>query len=291
MPAPGYVEECARSSSVDYFWYRETLNISTSISDSGSIQWWILLCLTCAWSVLYVCTIRGIETTGKVLTGWGCPSRHTLSSCEGLVPHARRLGGASTAHTLLSMSSKSRGQVAHVISNWEEQDSHSYRLKGGARRAGPISLPGAWGLGARGEGGAGVLCYRPFSLRAWVSLPTWHCLPLCPTLALSTGRVHHLNAALCGPNHLPHPRPDAEGSHQWHRVPLHAQRESPEVGPGPRWHRGGQAGGRPPWAPCGVQAGPVCSTVAVWTEGGHHWAVHQLPPPGAVRPSPQSFRA
>lgn len=68
-PAPGYVDECARSSSVDYFWYRETLNISTSISDSGSIQWWVLLCLTCAWSVLYVCTIRGIETTGKVLEG------------------------------------------------------------------------------------------------------------------------------------------------------------------------------------------------------------------------------
>nr|BAC66209.1 hypothetical protein [Mus musculus] len=63
----GYVEECAKSSSVDYFWYRETLNISTSISDSGSIQWWILLCLTCAWSVLYVCIIRGIETTGKAV--------------------------------------------------------------------------------------------------------------------------------------------------------------------------------------------------------------------------------
>ncbi|CAK6444231.1 unnamed protein product [Pipistrellus nathusii] len=63
----GYVEECARSSSVDYYWYRETLNISTSISDSGSVQWWVLLCLTCAWCVLYVCTIRGIETTGKAV--------------------------------------------------------------------------------------------------------------------------------------------------------------------------------------------------------------------------------
>lgn len=62
-----YVEECAKSSPVDYFWYRETLNISTSIEDSGSIQWWLLLCLTSAWAVLYVCTIRGIETTGKVL--------------------------------------------------------------------------------------------------------------------------------------------------------------------------------------------------------------------------------
>ncbi|XP_065730262.1 sodium-dependent neutral amino acid transporter B(0)AT1 [Phocoena phocoena] len=63
----GYVEECARSSPVDYYWYRETLNVSTSIDDSGSVQWWVLLCLTCAWSVLYVCTIRGIETTGKAV--------------------------------------------------------------------------------------------------------------------------------------------------------------------------------------------------------------------------------
>ncbi|KAM9286024.1 LOW QUALITY PROTEIN: sodium-dependent neutral amino acid transporter B(0)AT1 [Cariama cristata] len=62
-----YIEECAKSSPVDYFWYRETLNISASINDSGTIQWWLLLCLTCAWGVLYVCTIRGIETTGKVL--------------------------------------------------------------------------------------------------------------------------------------------------------------------------------------------------------------------------------
>ncbi|XP_045141218.1 sodium-dependent neutral amino acid transporter B(0)AT1 [Echinops telfairi] len=64
---PGFVDECERSSPVDYYWYRETLNISTSIDESGSIQWWILLCLTCAWSVLYVCTIRGIETTGKAV--------------------------------------------------------------------------------------------------------------------------------------------------------------------------------------------------------------------------------
>ncbi|XP_077165720.1 sodium-dependent neutral amino acid transporter B(0)AT1-like [Paroedura picta] len=63
----GYVEECAKSSPVDYFWYRQTLNITTSIDDSGSVQWWLLLCLLCAWAVLYVCTIRGIETTGKAV--------------------------------------------------------------------------------------------------------------------------------------------------------------------------------------------------------------------------------
>lgn len=63
----GYVSECARSSPVDYFWYRETLNISTRIEDSGGLQWWMVLCLIGAWVLLWVCAIRGIETTGKAV--------------------------------------------------------------------------------------------------------------------------------------------------------------------------------------------------------------------------------
>ncbi|XP_076862785.1 sodium-dependent neutral amino acid transporter B(0)AT1-like [Brachyhypopomus gauderio] len=63
----GLVSECARSSPVDYFWYRQTLNTSTKIEDSGGLQWWMLLCLLTAWMVLWVCCIRGIETTGKAV--------------------------------------------------------------------------------------------------------------------------------------------------------------------------------------------------------------------------------
>ncbi|MCJ8750139.1 hypothetical protein PDJAM_G00259120 [Pangasius djambal] len=63
----GVVSECSRSSSVDYFWYRETLNISNNIDDSGGLQWWMVLCLIAAWMVLWVCCIRGIETTGKAV--------------------------------------------------------------------------------------------------------------------------------------------------------------------------------------------------------------------------------
>ncbi|XP_062302242.1 sodium-dependent neutral amino acid transporter B(0)AT1 [Osmerus eperlanus] len=61
------VSECKRSSPVDYFWYRETLNSSTAIDESGGLQWWMVLCLVCAWTLLYVCCIRGIETTGKAV--------------------------------------------------------------------------------------------------------------------------------------------------------------------------------------------------------------------------------
>uniref|UniRef100_A0A6Q2XGI2 Transporter n=1 Tax=Esox lucius TaxID=8010 RepID=A0A6Q2XGI2_ESOLU len=63
----GVVSECARSSPVDYFWYRDTLNSSTSIGDSGGLQWWMVLCLLCAWLLLFVCCLRGIETTGKAV--------------------------------------------------------------------------------------------------------------------------------------------------------------------------------------------------------------------------------
>ncbi|KAL2080628.1 hypothetical protein ACEWY4_024421 [Coilia grayii] len=63
----GFVSECARSSPVDYFWYRETLNTGTAIDESGGLQWWMLLALLSAWVVLYVSAIRGIETTGKAV--------------------------------------------------------------------------------------------------------------------------------------------------------------------------------------------------------------------------------
>lgn len=66
LSCAGLLDECARSTTVDYFWYRETLNTSTAIDESGGLQWWMVLSLVSAWTLLYVCCIRGIETTGKV---------------------------------------------------------------------------------------------------------------------------------------------------------------------------------------------------------------------------------
>lgn len=56
---------------MSYFWYRQTLNITADISDNGSIQWRLLACLAASWAVVYLCVIRGIESTGKVRPlGW-----------------------------------------------------------------------------------------------------------------------------------------------------------------------------------------------------------------------------
>lgn len=53
---------------MDYFWYRKTLDTTTAIDETGGLKWWMVLCLISAWAILYVCCVRGIETTGKVLS-------------------------------------------------------------------------------------------------------------------------------------------------------------------------------------------------------------------------------
>ncbi|XP_061615836.1 sodium-dependent neutral amino acid transporter B(0)AT1-like isoform X1 [Phyllopteryx taeniolatus] len=65
--ATGFVAECQESSTVDYFFYRVTLNTSTSISDSGGLHWPIVVCLCGAWTVVCICCIRGIGTSGKAV--------------------------------------------------------------------------------------------------------------------------------------------------------------------------------------------------------------------------------
>uniref|UniRef100_A0A665TQW9 Transporter n=1 Tax=Echeneis naucrates TaxID=173247 RepID=A0A665TQW9_ECHNA len=63
----GYNEECEKSTPVNYFWYRETLNISPGIEISGSMQWWLVICLATAWCIVYICFIKGIESMGKAV--------------------------------------------------------------------------------------------------------------------------------------------------------------------------------------------------------------------------------
>ncbi|KAM6169647.1 sodium- and chloride-dependent transporter XTRP3 isoform 2-T2 [Rhynchocyon petersi] len=62
----GYDEECEKASSTQYFWYRKTLNISPSIQENGGVQWEPALCLILAWLVVYLCILRGTESTGKL---------------------------------------------------------------------------------------------------------------------------------------------------------------------------------------------------------------------------------
>lgn len=85
----GYDEECEKASSTQYFWYRKTLNISPSIQDSGRVQWEPALCLVLAWLVVYLCILRGTETTGKVGTAEPLPGP---GQCQQAARHPRGRG-------------------------------------------------------------------------------------------------------------------------------------------------------------------------------------------------------
>uniref|UniRef100_A0A8C6WH35 Transporter n=1 Tax=Neogobius melanostomus TaxID=47308 RepID=A0A8C6WH35_9GOBI len=50
-----------------YFFYRVTLNSSTSIGDSGGIHWPMVVSLLAAWTIICICCIRGISTAGKAV--------------------------------------------------------------------------------------------------------------------------------------------------------------------------------------------------------------------------------
>uniref|UniRef100_F6WBL5 Transporter n=1 Tax=Ciona intestinalis TaxID=7719 RepID=F6WBL5_CIOIN len=61
------VQECALSSTTEYYWYRTALNISPSISESGGIQVHLLACMILAWLIVAACVIKGIASSGKVV--------------------------------------------------------------------------------------------------------------------------------------------------------------------------------------------------------------------------------
>lgn len=65
-PLAGFNQECEKSTPVNYFWYRSTLNITPDIETGGSLQWWLVVCLATAWCVVYICFIKGIDSIGKV---------------------------------------------------------------------------------------------------------------------------------------------------------------------------------------------------------------------------------
>lgn len=66
--------ECEKSSATTYYWYREALNISNSISESGGLNWKMTICLLAAWVVVCLAMIKGIQSSGKVsmLELWFC---------------------------------------------------------------------------------------------------------------------------------------------------------------------------------------------------------------------------
>ncbi|KAK0082782.1 hypothetical protein PV325_009842 [Microctonus aethiopoides] len=59
--------ECQESSPTQYFWYRTTLMISKDINTPEVFNWKIGIALVIAWILVYMCMIKGIASSGKVV--------------------------------------------------------------------------------------------------------------------------------------------------------------------------------------------------------------------------------
>ncbi|XP_077455089.1 sodium- and chloride-dependent transporter XTRP3A [Stigmatopora argus] len=63
----GPVEECQKASPTQYFFFRETLDIASSIEENGGIQTSQALCFLLAWVITYLFIIHGVKSSGKVV--------------------------------------------------------------------------------------------------------------------------------------------------------------------------------------------------------------------------------
>ncbi|KAJ7394069.1 hypothetical protein OS493_003743 [Desmophyllum pertusum] len=62
-----FVEECHLAGRTQYYWYRNALDITTSIDESGGLLWHLCLVLLLAWILVFVCMMRGVESAGKAV--------------------------------------------------------------------------------------------------------------------------------------------------------------------------------------------------------------------------------
>ena len=60
------VHECNITGPTTFFWYRTTLQTSSSIEEGGGMNWKLCACLAGSWFMVWLCMMKGIKITGKV---------------------------------------------------------------------------------------------------------------------------------------------------------------------------------------------------------------------------------
>jgi hypothetical protein len=56
-----------KSSPTQYFWYRNTLEISDNVNNPDNFNWPIAACLLAAWCLVYLCIVKGITENPKII--------------------------------------------------------------------------------------------------------------------------------------------------------------------------------------------------------------------------------
>lgn len=69
---------CQASTPTQYFWYRTTLMVSEDIDHPTQFNWKIGFALIIAWILVYMCMIKGIASSGKVMSAISAAVWHWL---------------------------------------------------------------------------------------------------------------------------------------------------------------------------------------------------------------------
>lgn len=59
--------ECTASSPTQYYWYRSTLQSSPSVNEPEDFNYNVAIALLTAWTLVYVCMVQGITSSGKIV--------------------------------------------------------------------------------------------------------------------------------------------------------------------------------------------------------------------------------
>lgn len=59
--------ECTASSPTQYYWYRSTLQSSPSVNEPEEFNYNVAIALLTAWTLVYVCMVQGITSSGKIV--------------------------------------------------------------------------------------------------------------------------------------------------------------------------------------------------------------------------------
>lgn len=58
---------CSEDNKASYYWHFEVLQISPNLETAGGFNWQMTLCLLAAWLTCFLCMVKGIKTSGKVV--------------------------------------------------------------------------------------------------------------------------------------------------------------------------------------------------------------------------------
>ena len=61
------LDECQLTGPFEYYWYRQTLNVTDDVNDWSNFNWPIAFCLLLAWLISYICLVKGLSSSKRLV--------------------------------------------------------------------------------------------------------------------------------------------------------------------------------------------------------------------------------